>query len=323
MKTSSTAAILFVSLVATFAADVNIRKKELLQHGFAGPITEIAQCGDGTNRQVLILAQGNGVSVDSQWHIEKRFSFESCNETKVLAARDGNCVVYCSGGGFSPVWSMDLQGRELWRYDSRQVARVIPDLEGRYFICTMSQGVRVIDAKGTQIDSFADDLSDICFLNPSLAWAISADGLKRYLERREESFKLAQRTEIAKGAFRLVACHWPETNDVCYATYTHLVCVGADQQEKGRIRFGGTITSINGVTVQGIEGSFYLALVARHKTSDQKSELLVIDRRRKVVYEEELPVSKAISTLGMAHRFYVGVGNTSVVEYQIAKGNPK
>ncbi len=316
----------FVALthVCGFAGDVSVEKRDYFEYNFKGTITDISLCDTGTNQQILILAQANGVLLDEQKRVVKKLSFDPCSDTAAFHTKDGRCLLYCPGGGFSPVWASDLDGQELWRYTpagkvtQSQVYNVVPDSQGRFYVCTFFRGVRILDSSGNQIGSLEDNLSDIWFADENTATTIrSGKGRKRYVDVRDGMFKIVRNASIEDQAFSLVGYNWPKTNEICYATYTHLIWLNQGLRETARIALGDACTSVRGAIVQDNQGETYLAVVACYRTRKAQSKLLVIDRRFKTVYEELLPISLAVSTLGRSNHFYVGVGTRSVREYEI------
>jgi hypothetical protein len=212
---------------------------------------------------------------------------------------------------------MDLDGKVIWRYSSsNKVYRVVHGPGGQFYVCTFVHGVRVLDTNGKLVSSLNDDISDILFVNPTTVLTISADNFQRQLEVRDETFQITKSFPLAKGAFRLIASDWPQTNALCYATYEDLICTDQDGKTTKQVSLGGPSTSVNGVIVRDDQGSSYLALMACHKTALARSRFLVINEGFSKVYEETLPPSLAVSTLGTSNRVYVGVGTKSVVEYQ-------
>jgi hypothetical protein len=101
-----------------FAGHVCMRKKDFLRYDFTGTITDISLCRSEINQHVLVLAQGNGVLVDEGGHIQERLSFNPCSDTRAVQIGDTFCLIYCPDGGFSRVWIMGLDGKEIWRYRS-------------------------------------------------------------------------------------------------------------------------------------------------------------------------------------------------------------
>jgi hypothetical protein len=310
-----------VLLVITFdaAGQLEVQKQEFFKYPFRGWVADINRCRLGTNDLTLILAQGHGVLINADKVVQKEFAFRVCTDPAAAQGQDGQSIVFCRGAGFSPVYAVDVDGRELWTNSARFVCNVVRHPSGRFYICTLYDGVKILDPNGSPIVTVNEEIRDIAFPSPTTALTISAatkKGNRLRLDTRNEKLEVLSSFPIESGASRIVAYNWPSTNDVCYQTARTLICVNGNGKSIKQIRTGQTMGAI-GAIVQDDRGEEYLALMAAYKPIENSSKLFILRKNFEIVHEEMLPISGALTTLGTTNRLFVGNGTAGVFEYRL------
>jgi len=302
------------------AGEITVEKRGFIQFPFRGTISDISRCRvDGTN-QFLILAQNHGVLINEQKVVQKEFALTRCFDPKASQIGDAPCVVYCRGGGFSPVYAADLNGNELWKFDRPgTVSTVARDGDGRFFVCTFRE-VSILDQDGKFAKSIGEHIYDIKFVDPSTVLTISAITNKwrgRQLDIRDADFTRLNSFPIENDGRSIVAYNWPATNYFCYVSKEDLVVLNQGGKVFKRVDLEDVVVGVGSAVVQDDAGEEYLVLLALYKPGKASSKLFIFSKQFERVYEESLPISFTISTLGTSNRFYVGFGMTGVVEYQL------
>jgi len=314
--------MLVFTLHQLVAGDVAVEKRTFFKFPFRGVISDISQCRVDRTNQILILAQNHGVLINEQKVVQREFALTRCFDPKASQIGDAPCIIYCRGGGFSPVYAADLNGNELWKFDRPgTVSTVARDGDGRFFVCTFRE-VSILDQDGKFTKSISEHIYDIKFVDPSTVLTISALTNKwrgRQLDVRDAHFTRLNSFPIESDGRNIVAYNWPATNYFCYASKEDLVVLNQGGKIFRHVGLEDVVVGMGSVVVQDDAGEEYLVLLALYKPGKASSKLFIFSKQFERVYEESLPISFTISTLGTSNRFYVGVGMTEVVEYQFGK----
>jgi hypothetical protein len=314
--------MLVFALYQLVAGDVAVEKRTFFKFPFRGVISDISQCRVDRTNQILILAQNHGVLINEQKVVQKEFALTRCFDPKASQIGDAPCIVYCRGGGFSPVYAADLNGHELWKFDRPgTVSTVARDGDGRFFVCTFRE-VSILDQDGKFTKSINKHIYDIRFVGPSTTLTISAITNKsrgRQMDIRDADFNRLNSFPIESDGRNILAYNWPETNHFCYASKQDLVVLNQGGKALKRVSLEDVAVGVGSVVVKDDVGEEYLVLLALYKPGKASSKLFIFSKRFERVYEESLPISFTVSTLGTSNRFYVGVGMTEVVEYRFGK----
>lgn len=310
---------LVLNLHRSEAGEITVEKRGFIQFPFRGTISDISRCRvDGTN-QFLILAQNHGVLINEQKVVQKEFALTRCFDPKASQIGDASCIVYCRGGGFSPVYAADLNGNELWKFDRPgTVSTVARDGQGRFFVCTFRE-VSILDQDGRFTRSIGEHVYDIKFVESTMLTisAITNKWRGRQLDVRDAQFNRLNSFPIDSDGRNIVAYNWPATNYFCYVSKEDLVVLNHGGKVFKRVGLEDVVAGVGSVVVRDDTGEEYLVLLALYKPGKASSKLFIFSKQCERVYNESLPPSFTISTLGTSNRFYVGVGVTGVVEYQI------
>ena len=315
------AVIVWGAAAANLAAgDVEVEKHTFYGNPLHSYITDFSRCPfDGSNA-IVILAQSQGVLLNEQSAVFKEFNFTLCSNMKVARIRDDRCIIYCGGGGFSPVYAADLDGQKLWKFDNPSLVQTVAhDGEGKFYVC-MAKGVTILDQDGKILRKIDDQIYDIAFVTQSNVLTISTTSLKsrdRQLDIRDGDLKIRRRIPIDRYGRNIVAYQWPETKSVCYVTKDELVVIDQAGKTTKRVGLGDVVVGVDSALVQDDAGNDYLALLAVYKPGKASAKLFILSDQLETVYEESLPISFAVSTLGTTNRLYVGVGAAGVVEYRL------
>ena len=126
---------------------LRVEKREFFTYPFRAPITHMATRRFDDEDQVVILTQNHAVILNAAKIVLKDVTFRTCADTKLAQTTSGIAVIYCPGGGFCPLCVTDLEGEELWCFESRETLLVAAyDPAGRYFACLIASGVTILEA---------------------------------------------------------------------------------------------------------------------------------------------------------------------------------
>lgn len=299
---------------------VVVAQHTYFQFPFRGIISDLAQCRvDGTN-QILILAQNHGILINDQKIVQKEWTLTRCFDPIASQVGDSPCIIYCRGGGFSPVYASDLNGNELWKFDRPgTISTVARDHEGRFYVCTLRE-INILEPDGKFIKSLNGHIYDIKFVDPTTVLTISAVTNKargRQIDIRDANLNRLSSFPIESDGRNIVAYHWPRTKHVCYVAKQHFFVLNHEGKTVQRVSLDDVVVGVGSAVVRDDVGEDYLALLVLYKPGKAASKLFIFSKRCVPVYEKTLPPSFAVSTLGLSNRLYVGVGATKIVEYQL------
>lgn len=310
---------LMLMLQSSMAGDVTVAKSTYLEFPFRGFISDIAQCRlEGTNL-ILILAQNHGVLINEDKTIQKELSVAQCFDPKASQIGDTPCIIYCRGGGFSPVYAADLNGNELWKFNRPgTVSTVARDEEGRFYVCTFRE-VCILNPQGEFIKTINEHVFDIKFGTTNVLTISSMVNKRRerQIDIRDANFNRISSFPIESEGRNIVAYNWPETAYICYVSKAHLVVLNQQRKTAKRFDLEDVVVGTGSAVVQDNAGEEYLALLALYKPGKASSKLFIFSKQLELVYQESLPISTAVSTLGTSNRLYIGAGTTKVFEYQL------
>jgi hypothetical protein len=301
------------------AGDIEVEKRGWFRFLFSSYVSDIFPSQLNGSNVYIVLAQSQGVVLDEQRKILKEFNFPLCSNPKVTRTARGQCVVYCRGGGFSPVRAVDLDGNELWRFNSSNLVHtVVLNDEAEFFVCTAGE-VSVLDQDGKLIRTIKEEIYDIHFVASTNVVTISAPNRsrRRQLDFRDGRLKIRSSVPIDNSARNIVAYDWPNAGSVCYISKEDLVVLGKDGKVFKRVSLEGAVVGPGSTLFQDELGNRYLALLARYTTERASTKLFIFSDEMKKVYEEVLPISFAVSTLNVTNRLYVGYAGAGVIEYRL------